>query len=84
MVSENRAEEIRAVGGWLRGLGKDGVTPHEMGIFVRSAAELDRAGGAVKDAGFSFKTLDENIETTNGHVSISTMHLLPRVWNSGP
>ena len=26
-------------------------------------------------SGLSFKVLDENVETTSGHVSISTMHL---------
>jgi superfamily I DNA/RNA helicase len=48
--------------------------PHETGIFIRSSAEMDRACGAVMDAGFLFKTLDEHIETTSGHVSICTMH----------
>jgi len=52
-----------------------GVMPHEMGVFVRSAAEMERACGAVNAARFPFKTLDEHIETTNGHVSIGTMHL---------
>ncbi|MFA6414025.1 MAG: 3'-5' exonuclease [Syntrophales bacterium] len=74
-VLESPEDENRAVGAWLRDLGKSGVMPHEMGVFVRSAAELDRARGAVKAAGFLFKVLDENIETTSGHVSISTMHL---------
>lgn len=49
--------------------------PHEMGVFVRSAAEIDRARAVVEGAGLSFKVLDENVETTTGHVSISTMHL---------
>ena len=74
-VLGNPEDEIRVVGTWLRNLGADGVMPHEMGVFVRSTAELARACGAVKHAGIPFKTLDENIETTNGHVSISTMHL---------
>jgi superfamily I DNA/RNA helicase len=56
-------------------LKKEGVAPHELGVFVRSAAELDRARAAVKDAGLAFKILDEKVETTSGHVSISTMHL---------
>jgi superfamily I DNA/RNA helicase len=44
-------------------------------VFVRSAAQLDRARAAVKEAGLAFKILDEHVKTTNGHVSISTMHL---------
>src|SRR2546427_3014925 len=54
---------------------KAGVVPHEFGVFVRSAAELDRARAAVKEAGIPFKILDEHVETTSGHVSIGTMHL---------
>ena len=49
--------------------------PHEFGVFVRSEAELDRAKAAAKEAGLAFKVLDENVETTHGHVSITTMHL---------
>jgi superfamily I DNA/RNA helicase len=75
LVSDSPEEEIRTVGGWLRKLGKEGVMPHEMGIFIRSSAEMERACGAVMDAGLPFKMLDENIETTSGHVSIGTMHL---------
>ena len=74
-VSGSPEDEIRTVGEWLRDLGNAGVMPHEIGVFVRSAAEMDRASGAVKDAGFPFKTLDENIEATSGYVSIGTMHL---------
>jgi superfamily I DNA/RNA helicase len=54
---------------------KVGVLPHEFGIFVRSAPQLDRAQAAVKTSGLPFKILDEHVETTSGHVSISTMHL---------
>lgn len=42
---------------------------------MRSAAQVTRAQAAVKEAGLRFKVIDEHIETTTGHVSISTMHL---------
>jgi mRNA-degrading endonuclease RelE of RelBE toxin-antitoxin system len=74
-VLDSQEDENRAVGAWLRELGKEGVMPHEIGVFVRSAAELDRACEAVKAAELLFKILDENFETASGHVSISTMHL---------
>ena len=74
-VLVSAADESRLVGTWLGDLSNAGVMPHEMGVFVRSPAELDRAGAAVKHAGRPFKVLDENVETTSGHVSISTMHL---------
>ena len=56
-------------------LAKSGLLPHEFGIFVRSAAQLDRARAAAAGAGMPFKVLDDRVETTSGHVSISTMHL---------
>jgi superfamily I DNA/RNA helicase len=46
-----------------------------MGVFVRSPAELDRARAAVEHARLPFTVLDEHVETTSGHVSVSTMHL---------
>jgi superfamily I DNA/RNA helicase len=53
----------------------EGFAPHEIGVFARSAEELDRARSAVQRSGLAFKVLDENVETTSGHVSVSTMHL---------
>jgi len=73
LPSEN--EEIKAIGAWLAEQSKAGVLPHEFGLFVRSAAQLERAQAAVKESRLPFKILDEHVETTSGHVSISTMHL---------
>ena len=72
---KSQGEEIKAVGKWIAERTKAGVLPHEFGVFVRSVAQLDRARAAVKEAGMAFKILDEHVETTSGHVSISTMHL---------
>jgi superfamily I DNA/RNA helicase len=44
-------------------------------VIVRSSDELDRAKRAVEEAGLRFRVLDENVETTSGFVSISSMHL---------
>jgi mRNA-degrading endonuclease RelE of RelBE toxin-antitoxin system len=74
-VLTSKKEEIKTVSAWLSERLKAGVAPHECGVFVRSAAELERARAAVKEAGIPFKILDEHVETTSGHVSISTMHL---------
>lgn len=67
--------EIAAVGDWLSEQSKAGVLPHELGVFVRSDGQLDRARAAVERAALPFRILDEHVETTSGHVSISTMHL---------
>lgn len=72
---KNESEEAKAVGNWIMEHAKAGVLPHEFGVFVRSAAQLDRARAALKETDMAFKILDEQVETTTGYVSISTMHL---------
>jgi mRNA-degrading endonuclease RelE of RelBE toxin-antitoxin system len=74
-ILDSQTDEAKAVSDWLSERGNEGVAPHEIGVFVRSEAELDRAKTAVAVAGLEFKILDENVETTSGCVSISTMHL---------
>ncbi len=74
-VSDSPEGEVQSVSEWLLNLRKAGVMPDEMGIFVRSVSEMDRARSAIKDAGFPYKVIDEDVETTSGHVSVSTMHL---------
>ncbi len=74
-VVDGQKQEIAVVASWIQDRAKQGVALHEFGVFVRSPAELDRARSAVKHAGLPFKVLDDNVETTSGHASISTMHL---------
>jgi superfamily I DNA/RNA helicase len=75
MVLDTPEEEIKAVSQWLVERVKEGVVPHEIGVFVRSPAELERARAAVENAKLPYKVLDENVETTTGRAAISTMHL---------
>jgi len=74
-VLDNLEEEIEAVGNWLEERVKEGVPPQEIGLFVRSPAELNRGQAAVKRAGLTDLVLDESVETTAGRVSVGTMHL---------
>lgn len=67
--------EIKTVSEWLVDITKAAVQPHEIAIFVRSAAELDRAKAAAKKAAIDFVLLDNNVESSVGKLSISTMHL---------
>ena len=41
------SEETAFAANWLKERAKSGVLPHEVGVFVRSAAQFDRARGAV-------------------------------------
>jgi hypothetical protein len=68
-------DEIESVAEWLGKITQEGIKPHEIGVFVRSAAELERAKSAVQKAGLVYRILDEHVETTHGSVSVSTMHL---------
>ena len=72
---ESEDQEIEAVATWLRKRRDEGVGAQEIGVFVRSSEELDRARAAAKEAGFRFRVLDESRETADNCVSISTMHL---------
>jgi mRNA-degrading endonuclease RelE of RelBE toxin-antitoxin system len=72
---KNEDEEIKNVGKLMAEQSKAGILPHEFGVFVRSASQLNRAKAAVKETGMAFKILDEHVETTRGQVSICTMHL---------
>ena len=68
-------EEIEAVGMWLRERQDKGVGTNEIGVFVRSDEELERARRAVRDADFPFRVLDDGAQEGKEGVSISTMHL---------
>jgi hypothetical protein len=71
----SQEEESKAVGGWLAERVKAGVLPHEIGLFVRSTAQRDRAIAAATEGGIPFKVLDEHVETVSGHLALCTMHL---------
>jgi mRNA-degrading endonuclease RelE of RelBE toxin-antitoxin system len=71
----SQEEESKAVGGWLAERVKAGVLPHEIGLFVRSAAQRDRAIAAATEGGIPFTVLDVHVETVSGHLAICTMHL---------
>jgi len=67
--------EGAAVGQWIADRVTDGLLPHEFGVFVRSDAQRERAIAAAGAAKLEYVVLDEHVETSNGRLSISTMHL---------
>jgi superfamily I DNA/RNA helicase len=71
----SEAEETVEVGRWLAARAAEGVVPGEMGVFVRSEAELPRARAAVEAAGLPAALLDHRVKTVEDRVSIGTMHL---------
>ncbi len=69
------AEEINAASAWIGQALSDGILPAEIGVFVRSRAELARARGAVEAAGRTWLELSENDQAAESSVAIGTMHL---------
>ena len=68
-------EEAEAVANWIKQQSRAGVSPHEFGLFVRSAAQLDRAKTAAMQVGIPFVVLDDGRDGEAGRISICTMHL---------
>jgi hypothetical protein len=68
-------EESRAVGEWVSEQAKAGIAPHEIGIFVRSERQIDRAKAVLAVSGLPYKVLDEHVTSTSGYAAVSTMHL---------
>ena len=74
-VFDTHDDEKQSVGTWLTELHDSGLALHEMGVFVRSEDELDRARAALDYAGLAYTVLDENVLTEPNCVSVSVMHL---------
>ena len=72
---DNADEEIESVGAWIAARIQSGLQPHEIGVFVRSNPQLERARTAVEAAGTAGVVLRDDVTTVVGRVSISTMHL---------
>jgi UvrD-like helicase C-terminal domain/AAA domain len=74
LACSDEDHESRTVAGWITDRLKEGCAPREIGIFVRSDAELKRARAAAKAAGVLAVELSEKVEVEDGAVAISTMH----------
>jgi superfamily I DNA/RNA helicase len=68
-------DESKAIGVWIAERLKEGTRPEEIGVFVRSEAELDRARAAAKSAGVPATSLTGESEAKAGAIAISPMHL---------
>jgi superfamily I DNA/RNA helicase len=71
----DEGDEITAVGDWLTERLAEGMQPDEIGVFVRSSAQLERARQAVGLTGAEAAELDDRIAPPKQRIAISTMHL---------
>ena len=67
--------ETAAIAERLKSRGQEGYAPAEMGVFVRSKAELGRAIAAVGMAGYAAVDLAQHAGGVCGNVAVGTMHL---------
>ena len=74
-IEADAEAEIARVGQWISEAVADGVRPSEIGLFVRTRDQLDRARGAVRRSGQEVFELSERGDGPAGQVSIGTMHL---------
>ena len=74
-VFNSEQEEVVSVGKWISSLVQEGFAPHEIGVFVRSEAQVLRARQAVGLSGSKALELNENTDPCSGSVIISPMHL---------
>lgn len=73
-IFEDERREIEFISNWLREKSKEGMLPEEIGIFVRSESELDRAIDVVEQADLPYQVLDEKMNLNSPTTSVSTMH----------
>jgi superfamily I DNA/RNA helicase len=74
-LSADREAETVAVAAFLKDALGAGIHPAELGVFVRSRAELPRARAAVEAAGLKAVELSEREVDVGDRVAIGTMHL---------
>ena len=69
-----REAEKGGVADWLRAAVADGTAPAEIGVFVRSRAEMPRAREAILAAGAQPFDLSDQAEAVPGRIAAGTMH----------
>ncbi len=73
-VLESPEEEVACIANWLTARRTEGFEPHEIGVFVRSEAEIERVAGAIEDAGLRAVLLSKRPGGESGSVALGTMH----------
>lgn len=74
-ILDNPGQEIDTVAAWIADRISERYLPQEIGVFVRSQAQMERAREAAKHANVPYAELGDDVAITPGKLSISTMHL---------
>lgn len=71
---ESQRDETKFVADTLSSFISQGMKPGEIGIFVRSRLEIQRAQKAAAQAGLQSDVLDEYMQPDEGRIAVGTMH----------
>lgn len=74
-IAADTEAEIKAVAEWLKQCQEDGIRPDEIGVFVRSDDQIERAQEVVSLSGMKDHLLSEKMRGESNAVSLSPMHL---------
>lgn len=74
-ILDSEEDEIARVSEWLKSCSSEGIVPNEIGVFVRSEAEIERAKDAIEAANLEANVILEKVESKTGAITLSTMHL---------
>ena len=75
VVSDSVKDETDTVAAWLSKMAESDLAPEEISLFVRSSDQIERAKAAVEKSGLEYAVLDENMQSAEGKISVSAMHL---------
>lgn len=74
-ICPDAQQEAQCVAAWIGDVLQQGVYLHEIAVFVRDRAQMDRAKRAVSQCFCASVELDDKMATTTNHIAIASMHL---------
>jgi len=74
-LCSNKESEIQFVGAWIAARLSSGIQPDEIGIFVRTREQMDRAIASITASGANPTKLSSQMTPAQGCIAVSTMHL---------
>lgn len=74
-ICDNQGAEALVVSQWITERIKSGLQPGEIGVFVRTESQIERAIAAIQRSGETPLELEDQVISAHGCVAVSTMHL---------
>ena len=74
-IVDSIQEESETIGTWIKARIADGVLPNEIGVFVRSRSEIQRAENAIAGSGHKATSPLPGVDPAPGRIVLMPMHL---------